>query len=49
VAVPVALTVVVANLAGQQWWAVARAVGVMVMGSGRGADCNSNGGSGSNC
>jgi hypothetical protein len=47
VAVPVALSVEVANLAGQRWWAVARAMGIAVMGGVRGADCNSNGGSSS--
>jgi hypothetical protein len=47
VAVAVALSVAVANLAGHWWQAVARAVGVAVTGGGRGGDCNSNGGSGS--
>ncbi len=47
VVVPMALSVVVANLAVQPWQAVARAVKVAVMGGGQGANCNSNGGSGS--
>jgi hypothetical protein len=45
--VAVVLSVAVANLAGQWWRAVARVVGVVVTGSGRGGDCDSNGGSGS--
>jgi hypothetical protein len=48
VAVTVALSVAVTDLAGQPWRAVVRAVGVAVTGGGRGGDCNSNGGSGSN-
>jgi hypothetical protein len=44
VALPVALSVAVANSAGQWWLAVVRAVGVLVMGGGQGANWNSNGG-----
>ncbi len=47
VAVPMALSVVVANLAGQRWQAVAKAVKVAVMGGGQGADYDSDGRSGS--
>jgi hypothetical protein len=48
VAVAVVLSVAVANLAEQQWRAVARVVGVSVKGGGQDGDCNSDGGSGSN-
>jgi hypothetical protein len=44
----VALSVAVADSAGQPWRAVARVVGVAVTGSGQGGNCNSDDGSGSN-
>ncbi len=48
VVVSMALSVVVADLAGQWWLAVVRVVGVPVMGGGQGGDYDSGGGSGSN-
>ncbi len=48
VAVMVALSVVVADSAGQRWRAVVKAVGVAVTGGGQGGNCDSDGGSGSN-
>jgi hypothetical protein len=47
VVVMVAMSVAVADLAGQRWRVVARAVGVAVTGGVRGGGCNSNGRSGS--
>jgi hypothetical protein len=47
VVVAVALSVVVADLVGQRWRVVARAVGVAVKGGDQGADWDSNGRSGS--
>ncbi len=48
VVVAMALSVMVADLAGQWWLAVVRAVGVPVMGGGQGGNYNSGSGSGSN-
>jgi hypothetical protein len=48
VMVLVVLFVAVADLAGQAWWVVARAVRVAVTGGSQGGNCDSNCGSGSN-